>query len=328
MAYYEMFTRDSDRFRSALERIEVNPLGSAALAGTTFAIDRADTAAQLGMPPGGPPTVWMPWRTGISLLEFMAAASIAMVHFSRLSEELVLWATSEFNFIELPDAFATGSSIMPQKKNPDVPELIRGKAGRVFWRPGGLVDHHERPAAGLQSGYAGKTRPRFSARWDTLQGCITIMTAMLPRVTFKKEVMRQATRSGFLNADGHGRLSRGQRPPFPRSPCRCGARRGLRSLPGQRVGTADPGRAADLFRTPSIRHSLRALDVEQVVNRRTSEGGTASTMVEAAIKQAADQLAGEALPEAESVLMAAPYGSRPPHAWAPLPPGAWARYWP
>jgi len=131
MAYYEMFTRDAHRFEDGLKRINILPLGSAALAGTTYPIDRDYVADLLGF-------------IGVSgnsidavsdrdfIIEFLGAASICMMHFSRLSEELVLWSSSEFGFVVIPDAFSTGSSIMPQKKNPDVPELVRGKTGRVF----------------------------------------------------------------------------------------------------------------------------------------------------------------------------------------------------
>ncbi|RLB95207.1 MAG: argininosuccinate lyase, partial [Deltaproteobacteria bacterium] len=131
MAYHEMFTRDQARFEDALKRIDVMPLGAAALAGTTYPIDRHYTAELLGFSAVAANSI-----DAVSdrdfILEFLSAASIAMVHLSRLSEELVLWSSAEFGFIELPDAFATGSSIMPQKKNPDVPELIRGKTGTVF----------------------------------------------------------------------------------------------------------------------------------------------------------------------------------------------------
>jgi argininosuccinate lyase len=298
MAYYEMFTRDSDRFCSALERIAVNPLGSAALAGTTFAIDRADTAAQLGMPRVAANSMDAVADRDF-MLEFLSAASICMVHFSRLSEELVLWATSEFNFIELPDAFATGSSIMPQKKNPDVPELIRGKAGRVFGDLVALLTTMKGLPLAYNRDMQEDKAPLFSTV-DTLQGCITIMTAMLPRVTFKKEVMRQATRSGFLNATDMADYLVGKGLPF----------REAHAVVGRAVAYAlSRGKELDQLSLEELQTFsgaidttlFAALDVEEVVNRRTSEGGTASTMVEAAIKQAAAQLAGESLPEVESV---------------------------
>jgi len=131
MAYYEMFCRDADRLKEVLQRVNVMPLGSAALAGTTYPIDRAYTAQLLNFPRLAANSI-----DAVSdrdfVIEFVSAASICMVHLSRLSEELILWSSAEFDFIELPDAFATGSSIMPQKKNPDVAELVRAKSGRVF----------------------------------------------------------------------------------------------------------------------------------------------------------------------------------------------------
>ncbi len=131
MAYYEMFSRDSSRFKDALERIDVMPLGSAALAGTTYPIDREYTAELLNFP-----KISRNSMDAVSdrdfILEFLSDASICMMHLSRISEELILWSSDEFNFIEISDAFTTGSSIMPQKKNPDVAELVRGKTGRIF----------------------------------------------------------------------------------------------------------------------------------------------------------------------------------------------------
>ena len=131
LAYYDMFGRDRERFDDSLERINVMPLGSGALAGTTFPIDRAYVAKLLGFPRISKNSI-----DAVSdrdfLLEFLAASAILFVHLSRLADELVLWSSQEFAFIELPDGYCTGSSMMPQKKNPDVPELIRGKSGRVF----------------------------------------------------------------------------------------------------------------------------------------------------------------------------------------------------
>ncbi len=138
LAYDEMWRRDIERLHESLQRIKVSPLGAAALAGTTFPIDPAAVAAELGFP-----RVFRNSLDAVSdrdfLLEFAAHASIIMVHLSRLAEELILWSASEFGFVALPDAYATGSSIMPQKKNPDVPELIRGKTGRVAGHLMGLL---------------------------------------------------------------------------------------------------------------------------------------------------------------------------------------------
>jgi argininosuccinate lyase len=293
MAYYEMFTRDSERFQDALKRIEVNPLGCAALAGTTFAIDRTDTAVQLGLSRVSANSMDAVADRDF-MLEFLGAASICMVHFSRLSEELVLWASSEFNFIEMPDAFATGSSIMPQKKNPDVPELIRGKAGRVFGDLMALLTTMKGLPLAYNRDMQEDKAPLFSTV-DTLQACIVIMTAMLPRVNFNKEVMRQATRSGFLNATDMADYLVGKGLPF----------REAHAVVGRAVAYAlDQGKELEqlsLHELQSFSNIIDetlfgALEVEQVVDRRTSAGGTASTVVEGAIKRAAAHLADESLP--------------------------------
>ncbi len=293
LAYYEMFTRDSDRFRDALTRIDVMPLGCAALAGTTFPIDRDDTAAQLGF-------------AGVSansmdavadrdfMLEFLSAASICMVHFSRLSEELVLWASSEFGFIEMPDAFSTGSSIMPQKKNPDVPELIRGKTGRVFGDLVALLTTMKGLPMAYNRDMQEDKGPIFSTV-DTLTACIDVMAKMLPRVTFKTDVMRRATTTGFLNATDMADYLVGKGIPF----------REAHSVVGRAVAFAlGQGKELDQLSLEEMRtfsdvidaDLFEALTVEQVIDRRTSKGGTATDNVRAAVRAAAEQLAAEALP--------------------------------
>jgi len=294
LAYYEMFTRDSDRFRDALTRIDVMPLGCAALAGTTFPIDRDDTAAQLGF-------------AGVSansmdavadrdfMLEFLSAASICMVHFSRLSEELVLWASSEFGFIEMPDAFSTGSSIMPQKKNPDVPELIRGKTGRVFGDLVALLTTMKGLPMAYNRDMQEDKGPIFSTV-DTLTACIDVMAKMLPRVTFKTDVMRRATTTGFLNATDMADYLVGKGIPF----------REAHAVVGRAVAFAlDQGKELDQLSLEEMRTFsdvidaglFEALTVEQVIDRRTSKGGTATDNVRAAVQAAAEQLAAETLPQ-------------------------------
>jgi argininosuccinate lyase len=133
-----MFERDRARFAGALERINVLPLGSGALAGTTFPIDRTYVARLLGFPRVSTNSLDAVADRDF-VLEFLAASAILFVHLSRLAEELVLWCSQEFGFIDLPDGYCTGSSMMPQKKNPDVPELIRGKSGRVFGHLQGML---------------------------------------------------------------------------------------------------------------------------------------------------------------------------------------------
>jgi len=198
MAYYEMFKRDGERMADALKRIDVLPLGSAALAGTTYPIDRHYTAQLLKFSKvSGNSMDAVSDRDFI--LEFLSAASICMVHFSRLSEELILWSSTEFAFIEIPDAFATGSSIMPQKKNPDVPELIRGKTGSVFGDLFNVLTLMKSLPLAYNRDMQEDKLPLFRTV-DTLMDCIEVAIQMLPKVTFKRERMQQTASQGFLNA--------------------------------------------------------------------------------------------------------------------------------
>jgi len=198
LAYVEMFERDSGRFLDARRRMNQCPLGSAALAGTTFAIDRYMTAAELGF--DGPTRNSL---DGVSdrdfILELLAAASICAVHLSRLAEELILWMSAQFRFIDLPDAFCTGSSIMPQKKNPDMPELVRGKAGRII---GGLVAMlvtvKALPLAYNKDMQEDKTAI-FDA-FDNLQGSLRVFGDMLPGMRVNAEILHAAASSGFATA--------------------------------------------------------------------------------------------------------------------------------
>ena len=216
MAYYEMFTRDAERFRDALRRINVMPLGAAALAGTTYPIDRAYTARLLDFPAVSANSI-----DAVSdrdfMIEFLAAASICMVHFSRLSEELILWSSAEFGFIEMPDAFATGSSIMPQKKNPDVPELVRGKTGRVFGSLMALLTLMKSLPLAYNRDMQEDKAPLFDAV-DTLKACIDIYTRMLPNLTSQARSDAGRDHPGVFKRHGHGRLPGHPRDAFPRGP--------------------------------------------------------------------------------------------------------------
>jgi len=198
MAYYEMFSRDTERMRDCLKRINVMPLGSAALAGTTYPIDREYIAGLLDFPKISANSI-----DSVSdrdfIIEFLASASICMVHFSRLSEELVLWSSYEFNYIELPDAFATGSSIMPQKKNPDIPELVRGKTGRVFGALFALLAIMKSLPLSYNRDMQEDKEQVFDSI-DTLEACIEIYIKMLPNLKINKDVMLRGASSGFLNA--------------------------------------------------------------------------------------------------------------------------------
>jgi len=198
LAYVEMFERDMDRFFDARERMNQCPLGSAALAGTTFNINRGQTAEALGF--NGPCTNSLDAVSDRDfIMELLAASSICAVHLSRFSEELILWMSSQFNFVELPDAFCTGSSIMPQKKNPDMPELVRGKTGGII---GGLVAILT-TVKGLPLAYnkdmQEDKRAIFDAM-DNLEGSLRVFGDMLPGIKVNKEAMLKAAASGFSTA--------------------------------------------------------------------------------------------------------------------------------
>ncbi len=198
MAYQEMFSRDTERFIDGLKRINVLPLGSAALAGTTYPIDRQYTAELLDFPKISANSI-----DSVSdrdfIIEFMASASICMMHFSRFSEELILWSSSEFNFIELPDSFATGSSIMPQKKNPDVPELVRGKTGRVYGNLVSILTIMKSLPLAYNRDMQEDKEPLFDTV-HTIKACINIYTRMLPKLKINRDIMYKVSNEGFLNA--------------------------------------------------------------------------------------------------------------------------------
>ncbi|MBF0398276.1 MAG: argininosuccinate lyase [Desulfobacterales bacterium] len=198
MAYYEMFTRDYMRIKESLKRTNVMPLGSAALAGTTYPIDREYTASLLNFSEISANSI-----DAVSdrdfIIEFISIASICMVHLSRISEELILWSSSEFKFIDFPDAFATGSSIMPQKKNPDVAELVRGKSGRIFGNLIAILTIMKSLPLAYNRDMQEDKNTLFDTV-DTLKGCLEVYIAMLPNIKVNKEKMFNATEKGYLNA--------------------------------------------------------------------------------------------------------------------------------
>ncbi|PWW08307.1 argininosuccinate lyase [Paenibacillus cellulosilyticus] len=198
MAYVSMFGRDAERLQDSYKRINTLPLGAGALAGTTFPIDRHFVAKQLGFD-----RVYENSLDAVSdrdfILEFLSHASIIMMHLSRLSEELILWSSTEFRFVELDDAFCTGSSIMPQKKNPDVPELVRGKTGRVYGNLIGLLT----VLKSLPLAYNKDMQEDKEGMFDTvrtLQGALQLFAPMITTMKVNKDVMRQAVNQDFSNA--------------------------------------------------------------------------------------------------------------------------------
>lgn len=199
LAYWEMAQRDWERLEEVLKRTNISPLGCGALAGTTFPIDRQYTARELGFD-----ELYRNSLDAVSdrdfAIEFINAASLTMVHLSRLSEEIILWASLEFSFVTLKDSCATGSSIMPQKKNPDVPELIRGKSGRVFGHLQGMLTLMK----GLPLAYNKDLQEDKEGLFDTVkttQACLEAMTILLTEgLEFRTQRLKQAVAEDFSNA--------------------------------------------------------------------------------------------------------------------------------
>ena len=281
MAYVEMMGRDSGRLTDCRARLNESPLGSAALAGTSFPIDREMTSDALGFT--------RPTRNSLDAvsdrdfaLEFLSAAAICATHLSRLAEELVLWSTPQFGFISLSDSFSTGSSIMPQKRNPDAAELVRGKTGRII----GALNSLLITLKGLPLAYSKDMQedkePTFDAV-DSLALCVAAITGMIREVTVNKEAMRTASAAGYSTAtDLADWLVRELGVPF----------RGAHHISGSLVKRAEEkGRElAELtleeFQAvePKITDGVfSVLTVESSVASRTSYGGTAPQQVRAAI---------------------------------------------
>ena len=198
MAWFEMLDRDKERLQDCCKRINVMPLGAAALAGTSYPIDRHMTAELLGFS--------RPSNNSLDsvsdrdfAIEFTAAGSLVMMHLSRFSEELVLWASAQFDFIDIPDAFCTGSSIMPQKKNPDVPELVRGKSGRVTGHLVSLLMLMKGQPLAYNKDNQEDKEPLFDTA-DTLINSLRAFADMIPHLSAKKQNMYNAAKQGFATA--------------------------------------------------------------------------------------------------------------------------------
>ncbi len=198
MAWFEMIKRDRSRFQDCRKRLNISPLGAAALAGTTYPIDRHLSAKLLGFDAPSENSLDSVSDRDFAI-EFAADASILAMHLSRFSEELVLWATPAFDFINLPDRFCTGSSIMPQKKNPDVPELVRGKTGRVYGHLFSLLTLMKSQPLAYNKDNQEDKEPLFDIV-DTVLGCLRAFADMIPAISSKKANMYERTKLGFSTA--------------------------------------------------------------------------------------------------------------------------------
>ncbi len=198
MAWFEMLCRDAERLQDCRKRVNIMPLGAAALAGTTYPIDRDYTAELLGFERASRNSLDSVSDRDFAI-EFCAFGSLLMTHLSRFSEELVLWTSAQFNFIDLPDRFCTGSSIMPQKKNPDVPELVRGKTGRVNGHLISLLTLMKSQPLAYNKDNQEDKEPLFDCI-DTLKGCLRSYADMIPALQANKESMREAAMRGYSTA--------------------------------------------------------------------------------------------------------------------------------
>lgn len=198
MAYYEMLKRDRDRFKDTLKRTDIMPLGSAAFAGTSLKLDRNMVARELGFTQVSKNSI-----DAVSdrdfVIDFLYASSVLMMHLSRLSEELILWSSQEFGFATLSDAYATGSSIMPQKKNPDILELIRGKAGRVYGNLISLLTVMKGLPLAYNKDMQEDKEPLFDT-YDTVRDCLEVMSKLIKSISFNKKNITKAVRKGYLTA--------------------------------------------------------------------------------------------------------------------------------
>lgn len=197
-AYFEMFKRDHERMVDICRRMDTCPLGSGALAGTTYPLDREYTARLLGF--SGPTLNSM---DGVSdrdyLIEFLSALSMVMMHLSRFSEEVIIWNTNEYQFVEIDDAYSTGSSIMPQKKNPDIAELVRGKTGRVYGALMSILTTMKGIPLAYNKDMQEDKEFTFDAI-DTVKGCIALFNGMIATMSFCKDNMEKSAKNGFTNA--------------------------------------------------------------------------------------------------------------------------------
>ena len=197
-AYFEMFRRDRSRLFDIRKRMNLCPLGSGALAGTTYPLDREFVAKELGF--DGPTVNSMDSVSDRDhIVELLSALSTIMMHLSRFSEEMIIWNSNEYRFVEMSDAYSTGSSIMPQKKNPDIAELVRGKTGRVYGALMSMLTTLKGIPLAYNKDMQEDKEPFFDAA-DTVLNCVTLFNGMLSTVTFNKKVMEESAKNGFTNA--------------------------------------------------------------------------------------------------------------------------------
>ena len=282
LAFYEMLERDNGRFADCLKRVNVLLLGAAALAGTTLPIDRKYVAKLLKFPAVSENSIDTVSDRDFAV-EFISAASMLMMHLSRFSEEIIMWNSEEFGFVELPDAFTTGSSIMPQKKNPDVLELTRGKTGRVYGNLMSILTIMKGLPLAYNRDMQEDKEPVFDTV-DTLKACLDVLNKMIPGMKFNKNNIGSATEGGFLTATDIADYLVNKGVPFREAHGITGnivkycidKDKTLMELELKELRKYSKNIGSDIFKHISL---------EASVDARKSFGGTASKTVIARIKQ-------------------------------------------
>jgi argininosuccinate lyase len=283
MAWYEMLKRDNERLADCRKRVNVMPLGAAAMAGTTFPIDRTITAKLLGFEAIAENSLDAVSDRDFAI-EFAAFASVLMMHLSRWSEEMILWSSSQFEFIELPDRFCTGSSIMPQKKNPDVPELVRGKSGRVYGHLTSLLTLMKSQPLAYNKDNQEDKEPLFDIV-RTVTDCLTAFGDLVPAIVTRPANMRAATMKGYATATDLADYLVKKGLPF----------RDAHDVVGKLVGVGiKDGKDLSELALPTLKNASALIDediydvltLEGSVAARDHLGGTSPAQVLAAVKRA------------------------------------------
>jgi argininosuccinate lyase len=283
LAWFEMLHRDRERLSDCRRRVNVLPLGAAALAGTTFPIDRHSVARALGFDAVAENSLDAVSDRDFAI-EFCSVASLTLVHLSRWCEELILWSSQQFGFVDLPDRFCTGSSIMPQKKNPDVPELVRGKSGRVIGDLMALLTLMKSQPLAYNKDNQEDKEPLFDAI-DTLRDCLTAMRGLVPAIIVREDAMRDAALRGYTTATDLADYLVRRNVPF----------RDAHEIVGRAVGFAvAQARALESLTLQELQRFggdvidesvFAALTLEGSVAARDHFGGTAPAQVRAAIER-------------------------------------------
>ena len=288
-AYFEMFARDLDRLGDIYERMNYCPLGASALAGTTYPLDREMVARKLGFKAATANSM-----DSVSdrdyLIEYMCALSVIMMHLSRMCEEIIIWNSNEYRFVNIDDAFATGSSIMPQKKNPDIAELTRGKTGRVYGDLMALLVTMKGLPLAYNKDMQEDKEAAFDAM-DTVKDCLTVFTEMIKTLSFNKDVMRRSASKGFTNATDAADYLVRKGVPF----------RDAHGIIGQIVIYCDNNSKSiedctleELKRISDVfdEDVYSAISLETVVEKRMTKGGPGKSAMDDFIKYADDLMSG------------------------------------